>query len=121
MIRKTLICSMMTLAAIAATNSPALAGARPSAVSHIDCVLPFDTDTYRILLRGGERAYIEVIGDGDTDLDMFVYDEEGYLVGSDTDSTDHCLVVLSPRWSSEFRVEVRNFGRVYNCYRLRTN
>jgi hypothetical protein len=36
----------------------------------------FSTDRFQpILFRGGELAMITVIGDGDTDLDIFVYDE----------------------------------------------
>jgi hypothetical protein len=72
-----------------------------------------------VYFHGGRSAAASVIGDGDTDLDLFVYDENGNLIGSDTDSTDRCLVRLHPRWTGAFQIEVRNLGSVYNEYRIR--
>lgn len=79
------------------------------------------THTYSISFRGGEEAVILVEGDGDTDLDLFVYDENDNLVGSDTDRTDLCLVRWTPRWTGKFTVRVVNLGYVYNVYSMVTN
>ena len=66
---------------------------------------------------GGERAYIYVNGDGDTDLDLYVCDENGNLVDSDTDSDDACLCTFIPKWTGRFTIKVKNLGSVYNkCY-----
>ena len=81
----------------------------------------YSSDYYRIAFYGDEVAGIVVVGDGDTDLDVYVYDETGHLVASDTDPTDDCVVRWYPRWTGVFRVEVRNLGGVYNHYYLRTN
>lgn len=78
-------------------------------------------DTYSIDFRGGETAVITVSGDGDTDLDLYVYDENGNLVADDTDFTDECIVAWTPAWSGEFTVVVKNLGSVYNAYTLATN
>lgn len=86
-----------------------------------DCVLAGHTDVYTITFRGGENAEIIVSGDGDTDLDLYVYDENGNLVESDTDYTDDCIVEWLPKWTGPFRVEIVNLGRVANCYTLITN
>jgi len=47
-------------------------------------VLAGDTDVFIDSFRAGERAIVTVVGDGDTDLDLYVYDEHNSLIGSDT-------------------------------------
>lgn len=81
-------------------------------------------DTDRVSLgnfRGGEYGRIEVRGDGDTDLDCFVYDEHNNLIDSDTDYTDICFLSFTPQWTGTFRLEVRNLGSVWNEYTIVTN
>ena len=65
-----------------------------------------------------ELAEILVSGDGDTDLDLYVYDENGNLIVSDTDYTDDCYVRFYPRWTGTFRIKIVNRGGVYNRYVL---
>ena len=80
-----------------------------------------DIDTYRISFVGGYLAEIFVSGDGDTDLDLYVYDSNGNLIESDTDYTDDCYVSWVPRWTGSFIVKIVNRGRVYNRYVMLTN
>ena len=75
-------------------------------------------DVYTLTFRAGERACILVSGDGDTDLDLYVYDENGNLVASDTDSGDKCAAVWTPRWTGRFTIKVKNLGDVYNEYKI---
>ncbi len=86
-----------------------------------DRVLGGYTDTWKIQFRGGETAYVCVIGDGDTDLDLFVYDANGNFITSDTDSSDYCVVSFTPRWTGTFYIKIKNLGRVYNNYTIITN
>lgn len=79
------------------------------------------TDVYEITFTGGEIAEIAIGGDGDTDLDLLVYDEFNNYVASDTSSTDNAYVAWTPRWTGKFRVEVRNLGVVHNQYVFVTN
>lgn len=79
------------------------------------------TDTWKIRFRGGEPAYVVVSGDGDTDLDLYVYDENGNFITSDTDAGDDCVVSFNPRWTGVFYIKIKNLGRVYNQYVLVTN
>lgn len=79
------------------------------------------TDWYTVAFRAGELAIVTVIGDGDTDLDLYVYDANGNLIDSDTDYTDNCVCTWTPRWTGNFRIKIVNRGRVYNRYVLRTN
>jgi len=88
---------------------------------HRDQVEAQMTDVYRITFVRGESAVVRVIGDGDTDLDLYVYDENGRLVAEDSDSTDYCVVSWTPRWTGTFTVKIVNLGRVYNAYTLTTN
>lgn len=87
----------------------------------VDRVLGGYTDTWTIRFRGGEPAYVVVSGDGDTDLDLYVYDQNGNLIDSDTDSTDDCVAAFNPRWTGVFYIKIKNLGRVYNRYVLVTN
>lgn len=75
-------------------------------------------DVYKITCRGGETTTIYVSGDGDTDLDLYVYDANGNLICKDDDGSDECLVRFVAYRTHTFTVRVRNRGRVYNCYTL---
>lgn len=69
----------------------------------------------------GEEAKVTIDGDGDTDLDVYVYDEFGNLMDSDTDDLDYCIVRFIPRWTGKFVIKVVNLGNVYNEYTICTN
>jgi hypothetical protein len=77
--------------------------------------------TYTITFRGGEVARIAVIGDGDTDLDLYVFDENGNEIAMDTEGTDTCLAQWTPWRTGRFLVRIANLGYVYNRYLLMTN
>jgi hypothetical protein len=86
-----------------------------------DCVNAHSTDTYTIRFYADELAIVTVVGDGDTDLDLYVYDSNGNLIDSDLDYTDNCVCTWTPRWTGNFTIKIKNRGSVYNCYLLRTN
>lgn len=84
-------------------------------------VLAKSTDTYNIRFRGLESAVVVLRGDGDTDLDLYVYDENGNLVARDDDYSDGCVAAWTPLYSGVFTIRVKNRGSVYNRYTLATN
>ena len=86
-----------------------------------DTVLAQSSDVYNITFNEGELAEIAVVGDGDTDLDLHVYDQYGNRICSDTDPSDRNYCSWIPSWTGDFRITVENHGRVYNNYRLATN
>ena len=87
----------------------------------VESVVPAEgTHTYRIAFRGGESALVLVSGDGDSDLDLFVYDENGRLVCSDEDETDDMVCGWTPRRDATFRVVIKNLG-IPNEYFMLTN
>lgn len=91
-------------------------------IRHVDRIMAYDTDIYRgVTFRGGERAEIALVGDGDCDLDLYVYDENDNLIDSDTDSLDRCLVSFTPRWTGKFYIKVKNLSSVYADYILVSN
>ena len=76
---------------------------------------------YTTTFFGGDMAEVIIDGDNDTDLDLFIYDENGNLVASDTDELDYCICRWTPRWTGEFTVVVQNLGSVYNEFSIETN
>jgi hypothetical protein len=79
------------------------------------------SDNYAVTLIAGEETRVLVTGDGDTDLDCYLSDENGNVVARDIDKGDTCLLTMTPKWTGEFHIEVRNMGTVYNRYTIRTN
>jgi len=70
---------------------------------------------YRAIdLRSGEATVISLHGDGDTDLDLFVYDAAGDLVIASEGLTDEESVWVLPFATGRFYIRVRNLGPVYN-------
>src|SRR6185295_6532560 len=88
-------------------------GSQASAGTSYGRVYGGDKDYWPICLSAGDTTTAMVLGDGSTDLDLYVYDENGYLIVSDTDRTDRCLVSWIPLRTSCFVVKVVNRGRVY--------
>ena len=86
-----------------------------------DTVLAHSTNVYKEKFWGGEVAEVLVFGDGDTDLDLYIYDENGNLITSDTDYTDICICRWNPIWTGDFIIKVVNRGSVYNDYVIATN
>lgn len=77
--------------------------------------------TFNARFVGGRAARIALKGDGDTDLDLFIYDQNGRLVAQDNDNSDLCLVEWVPLWTGNFTIKVVNQGGVYNDFVIVTN
>lgn len=86
-----------------------------------DSVYGKDVNSYQVKFWAGELAEVCVSGDGDTDLDLYVYDANGNLIGSDTDYTDECVVRWVPAWTGTFIIKVLNRGALYNNFAIWTN
>lgn len=84
-------------------------------------VRAYTTDVVPIRFRGGEVAVVGISGDGDTDLDLYIYDENGNQICSARSSGDDEICRWSPRWAGEFRIKVQNHGGVSNRYTLAIN
>lgn len=104
-----------------AAAAGATRGALNGPYQHYDRIYGNTSDTYTIRFRGGELAEVGIVGDGDTDLDLYIYDENGNSIVYDNSYSGNCYVSFYPRWTGPFRVKVINRGGVYNNYCLLTN
>jgi hypothetical protein len=104
---------------VRATAQPRGAGGGPR--ERQSRVPPNGVDTYSIAFRGGEPAVVYVTGDGQSNLDLTVFDPNGRRIGLDAGPYDEGLVRWTPRVTGNYRVEVRNLGKVSNGYVLITN
>jgi len=77
--------------------------------------------TYNVTMYGGEEARIAIVGDGATDLDIFVYDQAGNLVRQGIGPNDIELVTWFPNQTQTYRVVVRNLGSTWNRFSMATN
>ena len=109
------------LAQIEADGQTAGRGAVNGPSRHYDTVNGNSTDTYQVSFIAHYLAEIAVSGDGDTDLDLYVYDSNGNLIAKDEDYSDDCYVSWVPKWTGRFVVKVVNRGPLYNRYVILTN
>ena len=63
---------------------------------------------YKIKFFAKQDAEFAVIGDGSTDVDIFVYDEGGKLVAKDDRLTDLALVRWVPNKTQVYTIKVSN-------------
>jgi hypothetical protein len=66
------------------------------------------------LYIGSDDNWISVTGNGNSDLDCWIYDKNGRLVDSHVDETDSCI--LRTPGMGVHRVEVENLGDRANRY-----
>ena len=71
--------------------------------------------------NGNEPAIVSVIGDGDNDLDLFVYDRDNKVVAQDDSHTDACEVHFTPPENADYKIVVKNWGSSYSDFVIITN
>jgi hypothetical protein len=115
--------ALVALSCIAATASLAEAGRVPSPGIDTTRCEAYSSVTYFERFFGGEIATVSIAGDGDTDLDLFVYDMLGRLVGQGIGLTDRETVsfYVPGNQIQTYRIVVRNLGGVWNRFTMRTN
>ncbi|MBA3980634.1 MAG: hypothetical protein C0462_08555 [Alcanivorax sp.] len=74
-----------------------------------------------VYFEGGTLAEVGLFGDGDTDLDLFIYDEFGNNICSSISWDDQEYCAWEPLWTGKFTIEIGNYGDVWNAYILATN
>ena len=113
---------VMTAGLVLSAVNSAFAGRVPQPGVDHKLIAGYATVAYHgEYFRGGELAVIAVEGDGDSNLDLYVYDENGNLIASDTGTGDFCVVRFTPRWTGAFTIKVVNRGYRSNVYSLSTN
>lgn len=71
--------------------------------------------------RGGQVAEVTLRGDGDTGVDLVIYDENGNSVCEATSSNDYETCRWTPAWTGGFTIRLRNYGGVYNQAQVLVN
>lgn len=85
-----------------------------------DRVWSHNTDTWTITFTAGSN-YVDLSGDGDTDLDLYVYDGSGRLICAGESYYDDEFCSWRQYNTGYMYVKVKNLGGVYNVYDLCTN
>lgn len=79
------------------------------------------TDIFNARFYGGRLAEIGIAGDGDADLDLLVTDENGNTICLDRSYSDQLYCSFTPAWTGNFKIYVKNMGRMRNSYHILTN
>jgi hypothetical protein len=113
----------VVLAAVVGSLALALPGAASAApkggkIAKVDSVRANETDVYQMEFVVGVATQVHVVGDGDTDLDLFVYDPLGREVANDVGPTDNCYVRFTPTMAGKYTIKIKNLGGVFNRYAL---
>ena len=71
-----------------------------------------DKDEFAIILAfsAGEEAIVTTKGDKETDVHLFVYDENKKMVDKDTSPGPKCKVKFTPAKDGKYKLLVRNSG-----------
>ncbi|MCU0904608.1 MAG: hypothetical protein MUE83_12135 [Tabrizicola sp.] len=79
------------------------------------------TDVWELAFYGDTYAEVAIVGDGDTNLDVAVTDENGNVICYDVSWSDKLYCDWTPAWDGYFYVTVQNLGGSRNSYYLLTN
>lgn len=89
--------------------------------SHTQTSLAGATDVYRELFKGGELATVVVSGTGESNLDLYVFDESNKRICASERLEDLEVCRWQPDARSAYTIHVVNRGKWNNQYLLRSN
>jgi hypothetical protein len=122
MMRSKIVTTMALGLMLAAAAVPlADAGCTRGPVADTTVCQAFGSVTYHETFRAGQTARVAIVGDGATDLDIFIYDPQGRLVAQGIGPTDIEVVSWVPAQTQTYRIVVVNLGGAANRYSLATN
>ncbi len=104
-----LIATNMSVVFASPTRGPAIGIRRVEARTST-----FFIDTF----RGNEVATVVIVGDGATDLDIYIWDMNNNLVARAIGATDRETASFLPFNTGEFRIEIRNLGSTWNEFAI---
>ena len=112
---------LVILMAALFVSGSAGAGAQAGPKTHRDTVAANSRDAYIITFVREKPAIILVKGDGSTDIDCVVYDNNENRVAQDLAGTDMCTLQWTPAWTGKFKLMIINRGNTDNEYVSVTN
>ncbi|MBU1346844.1 MAG: hypothetical protein KKA16_07815 [Alphaproteobacteria bacterium] len=98
---------------VSAARSQASRGLVGGAVSWVRDISARSSVSYQMTPRGGYVWNVVAAGDGDTDVDMDVFDQNGNLVCRDIRVSSRASCSLTPAWTGPFTVRISNLGGVW--------
>ena len=84
------------------------AALNPASAAYVQA---YDSDIYWEWFVADVTAEICIEGDGRSDIDLWVYDENGNLIDKSTSYDAYECVSFTPIWDGEFQVVVENGGK----------
>ncbi len=112
--------AVVGIATFAASNPMADAGRIGGAISTAATVPPYQSVYFDVPFAAGESALVSSMGNGSTNLDLFLHDSAGN-VAVGTGFADRKTASMYVHRAGFFRIEVRNLGPVANSFVLSTN
>jgi len=85
---------------------------------HWQMVDAYATQEFDVILGGGEAKAINVHTDGDLGLELYVYDDEGNLIGSDTEPQETLTVWIPAGTVGWVTVHVVNAAGQANSFTI---
>ena len=79
------------------------------------------TDVYREQFKGGEPAVVMISGDGDSNLDLYVYNDRGTRLCASERLDDIEVCRWQPQGAGPFVIQIVNRGPGDNQYVMRSN
>ena len=91
------------------------------AVKYYDCIKAQGTHYKNVTLNGGENAFVCLYGDGSSDLDIYLYDENSHEIDQNTSAGDKCSFIIHANDTIIMNIKIVNRGHVENSYTLIVN
>jgi hypothetical protein len=66
---------------------------------------------FRVTFTAGDKVEVWITSKENTDIDLFVKDQDGKLIVADTRDSKDCYVTFVPRRTQTYRLEVLNIGK----------
>lgn len=118
-IRTTAI-ALLSVSALVAWQAHVSAGRTGGPMNMVGSVAPYDSAFYDIPFNAGQTAVVSVHGNGSTNLQLFLHDDDGHTANG-LGYWDQRTVSMDVYRAGFFRVEVRNLGARTNTFVIATN
>ncbi len=116
---KTKVCLALAFALLLGSSTAVMANPTAGAHGGVQRAPAYGTVLHTIRYNAFERADFAVNGDGDTNLNVEVYDANFRLIVRTVGAGDKCHVNWTPNYTGTFYIYVRNSGSVWNRYNWR--
>lgn len=107
---------LLAIAIVLAGTTAGQAQSKEPLLYKVKVIQALSTDVYTVYLSRGDLAEIFIVGDGKANLDLYVYDENGYRVTDDESYDVGRHVAFVSKRSGKFTIRIVNRSRVSSGY-----